>query len=131
VTWEKALLLSGVPFTMINYQLKYLDGTPYNELGRVEKIYRQHIFQVGSRYRVENQIEEFQKIFRMRRTTNFSSVFEKSGNIESNIGHICLWYRNPTPTGSTLVLLLGQNCSLPFSLRSLDIPALLTSWQKH
>jgi hypothetical protein len=26
---------------------------------------------------------------------------------------------------------LGQNCSLPFSLRSLDIPALLKSWQKH
>jgi hypothetical protein len=25
----------------------------------------------------------------------------------------------------------GQNCSLPFSLRSLDIPALLKSWQKH
>jgi hypothetical protein len=24
-----------------------------------------------------------------------------------------------------------QNCSLPFSLRSLDIPALLKSWQKH
>jgi hypothetical protein len=25
----------------------------------------------------------------------------------------------------------GQNCSLPFSLRSLDIPALLKFWQKH
>jgi hypothetical protein len=25
----------------------------------------------------------------------------------------------------------GQNCSLPFSLRSLDIPALLKSWQKY
>jgi hypothetical protein len=25
----------------------------------------------------------------------------------------------------------GQNCSLPFSLRSLDIPDLLKSWQKH
>jgi hypothetical protein len=25
----------------------------------------------------------------------------------------------------------GQNCSLPFSLRSLDIPALLKSWKKH
>jgi hypothetical protein len=25
----------------------------------------------------------------------------------------------------------GQNCSLPFSFRSLDIPALLKSWQKH
>jgi hypothetical protein len=25
----------------------------------------------------------------------------------------------------------GKNCSLPFSLRSLDIPALLKSWQKH
>jgi hypothetical protein len=25
----------------------------------------------------------------------------------------------------------GQNCSLPFSSRSLDIPALLKSWQKH
>jgi hypothetical protein len=25
----------------------------------------------------------------------------------------------------------GQNCSLPFSLRSLDIPALFKSWQKH
>jgi hypothetical protein len=24
-----------------------------------------------------------------------------------------------------------QNCSLPFSLRSLDIPALLKSWKKH
>jgi hypothetical protein len=25
----------------------------------------------------------------------------------------------------------GQNCSLPFSSRSLDNPALLKSWQKH
>jgi hypothetical protein len=25
----------------------------------------------------------------------------------------------------------GQNCSLPFSLRSLDIPALLKSWKKQ
>jgi hypothetical protein len=25
----------------------------------------------------------------------------------------------------------GQNCSLHFSLRSLDIPALLKSWKKH
>jgi hypothetical protein len=25
----------------------------------------------------------------------------------------------------------GQNCSLPFSLRSLVIPALLKSWMKH
>jgi hypothetical protein len=25
----------------------------------------------------------------------------------------------------------GQNCSLPFSLRILDIPALLKSWKKH
>jgi hypothetical protein len=25
----------------------------------------------------------------------------------------------------------GQNCSLPFSSRSLDIAALLKSWQKH
>jgi hypothetical protein len=25
----------------------------------------------------------------------------------------------------------GQNCSLPFSLTSLDIPALLKSWKKH
>jgi hypothetical protein len=25
----------------------------------------------------------------------------------------------------------GQNCSLPFSLRSLDITALLKSWKKH
>jgi hypothetical protein len=24
-----------------------------------------------------------------------------------------------------------QNCSLPFSLRSLDIPALLKSWKKR
>jgi hypothetical protein len=28
-------------------------------------------------------------------------------------------------------LFLGQDCSLPFSLRSLDIPALLKSWKKH
>jgi hypothetical protein len=27
--------------------------------------------------------------------------------------------------------IFGLNCSLPFSLRSLDIPALLKSWQKH
>jgi hypothetical protein len=25
----------------------------------------------------------------------------------------------------------GQNCSLPFFIRSLDIPALLKSWKKH
>jgi hypothetical protein len=29
------------------------------------------------------------------------------------------------------IALFCQNCSLPFSLRSLDIPALLKSWQKH
>jgi hypothetical protein len=32
---------------------------------------------------------------------------------------------------TTQIALFCQNCSLPFSLRSLDIPALLTSWQKH
>jgi hypothetical protein len=30
-----------------------------------------------------------------------------------------------------LFQIFGQNCSLPFSLRRLDIPALLKSWQKH
>jgi hypothetical protein len=29
------------------------------------------------------------------------------------------------------IALFCQNCSLPFSLRSLDIPALLKSWKKH
>ncbi|XP_064645476.1 lysophosphatidic acid phosphatase type 6-like [Lineus longissimus] len=48
VTWDKDMLLSGVPFTMIKYQLKYLDGTPCNEFGRVEKIYRKHVFDGGS-----------------------------------------------------------------------------------
>jgi hypothetical protein len=32
---------------------------------------------------------------------------------------------------TTQIVLFGQNCSLPFSLRSLDIPVLLKSWQKH
>jgi hypothetical protein len=32
---------------------------------------------------------------------------------------------------ATQIALFGQNCSLPFSLRRLDIPALLKSWQKH
>jgi hypothetical protein len=32
---------------------------------------------------------------------------------------------------TTQIALFCQNCSLPFSLRSLDIPALLKSWKKH
>jgi hypothetical protein len=31
----------------------------------------------------------------------------------------------------TQIAVLWPSCSLPFSLRSLDIPALLKSWQKH
>jgi hypothetical protein len=30
-----------------------------------------------------------------------------------------------------IAFLLAKNCSLLFSLRSLEIPALLKSWQKH
>jgi hypothetical protein len=32
---------------------------------------------------------------------------------------------------TTQIALFLPSCSLPFSLRSLDIPALLKSWQKH
>jgi hypothetical protein len=35
------------------------------------------------------------------------------------------------PSTTQIALFFGQTCSLPFSSRSLDIPAILKSWQKH
>jgi hypothetical protein len=54
--------------------------------------------------------------------------------IIGNLQHIELHILVPdvmAPEITPVLPFFGQNCSLPFSLRSLDIPDLLKSWKKH